>query len=481
MDNRILSQLPHIPHIKKVTFGNFFAFKIESNVLKAQIAKRVLSSLLIFDEGFEALASLFAKEPIDGFINIAFEWILRYTYVQHNYLLFCFRADSTEHQLLKVIGEKSTVMINKYTQEMYLVEFNFSNEMFNGTLLDGILLKDDCQYPDYFESTYRPSSDHASTPIPSQLKEVYDGYVKQYTQNKKNGEQYAFNSKREIFFRDQPEHYLYYSLEFPLDVIDIFTIYYEPYRNQFGEQVVQPKEKVVVTDIPTIWENYKEITRTIDMKDVYKQARLPPMHVFHVQAVYQLLGKKTSYSIDKLVDSVSYHTLLNIQQTLIQTDKHWVKDCQPPQPFTIKNSIDTMYYTRHTQVDLRNPFHNDYLRYHPRFPPSHPESEQEYNHFIPEMTSKGELWSDVYTLGNQLVQCVLNKTKFPYVYSLTSKDKRVKHFEFAKVYTLEGRRYIRVILNKIRSDRNKPVKMKCRSVILRKTGEIQGWVPVMYN
>lgn len=468
--------------IKKVPFGNSFAFKVESIFLKAEIAKGVLSSLLPFSEGFEVLESQFPKEPINGFLDVAFEWILRYTYVQHNYLLFCYRVpkrfDCKDISTVQVLSRECIVMINKYTQEMYLVNFRFSEQMFEGTLLDGILLKDNCVYPDYFESTYTSSLDHIDSDIPSHLMPMYNKFVAQSVQTKVKGGEYTFNPTREIYFRDQPEYYLYYSLNFPPKVIDIFSMYYNPVRNQVEES--QPKEKVVVTDIKDIWNNYKEITKTIDFSTVFKQTRLPSQYIFHIQAVYQLLGERVSYSVKKLVDSISYNTLLNIQQKMFQTDENWIKD-EWIEPFSMENSIDTMYYTRHTQVDLRNPFHNDYLRYHPQLSPNRPNSEIEYEHFIPEMTPKGELWKNIYTLGKQLVECTLSRTKYPYVYSLVSKDKRVKADEFARVCTLEGRRYIRVILNKIHSDKTKPLRIKCRAVIHRATKQIEGWIPVKYD
>lgn len=94
-----------------------------------------------------------------------------------------------------------------------------------------------------------------------------------------------------------------------------------------------------------------------------------------------------------------------------------------------------MYYTRHTQVNLRNPLHNDYLRYHPRIPPSphdiaYPDSQ--YRHFIPEMTAFGEKWTQVYTLGDEIVKCELQRTEHPYVYSLKSQDDRVQDGEIGK-------------------------------------------------
>jgi hypothetical protein len=483
MSYRISSQ------IKKVAFGNSFAFKIESRLLKALIAKGVLDNLLPFDDGYKKTQKQFPTEPVDGFIDVAFEWILRYTYVQHNYLLMCYTIpelfDCSDIPTAIVLGRKCTVMINKYTQDMFLVSFRFSDDMYKGTILDGILLKDNCTYPDYFESTYQSSQQLINGSIPDELQNEFEQKVAHHKQQLETEKrEYTFNEKREIFFRDQPEWYLYYITGLPLDIISVFSQYYEPYRYQLDEeeQPEQPKEKVVETDLSVVWENFKEITQTVDFSEVFKQKALPPQFVFHVQGVYRIFGEYIAYSPKKLVNAISYTTLLKMQKTLFQLDEHWIQD-EWIQPFTIKNSIDTMYYTRHTQVDLRNPYHNDYLRYHPKCHPKDDNNidECEYKHFIPEMTPEGELWGDVYELGKQLVTCTLHRTKFPYVYSLTSNDDRVEDDDLAKVYTLECRRYIRVVLNKIHSDREKPVIFKCRPVIQKSNKEIIGWIPVKYD
>jgi len=486
MSNRISSQ------IKKVAFGNSFAFKVESNLLKAEIAKGVLTSLLPFEDEMDArkgLKAQFPKEPIDGFLDTAFELILRYTYVQHNYLLFCYTIphmfDSTDIPIAFVLGRRCNIMINKYTQEMYLVSFLFSDEFFDGSLFDGILLKDNCIYPDYFESYYNSSDSHINSPVPDHLQSMYNTYEKKHMKSKIDQEPYTFNEKREIYFREQPEWYLYYTLNMPNDVISIFSDYYEPFRNQLDEEVnedPEAKDKIVETNLSVIWDNYKEITQTIDFDEVYKQERMPSMYVFHIQAVYQIFGEKTPYSTKKLVDSISYKTLLNIQTKLFQSNRYWTLD-EWVDPFILKNSIDTMYYTRHTQNDLRNPYHNDYLRYHPRCNPKDAKNanESEYMHFIPQTTEHAENWNSVYQLGKDLVLCELNRTKFPYVYSLSSNDPRVEEHDYAKIYTLEARRYIRVILNKIHTDKLKPIMIKCRPVIQRSNNEIIGWMPVKYD
>ena len=105
--------------------------------------------------------------------------------------------------------------------------------------------------------------------------------------------------------------------------------------------------------------------------------------------------------------------MLNLQTHFFGDNTNFVED-KWLQPFDIKNSVDTMYYTRHTQVDLRNPYHNDYLRYHPKQHPKYDETE--YEHFIPQMTKDGQAWKDVYRLGPQMIPCTLNRTKFPYVF-----------------------------------------------------------------
>ena len=489
MSNRISS------HIKKVAFGNSFAFKIESVFLKAEIARGVLGSILSFKDDREAWNAFntshtlqFPSEPIDGFIDVVFEHILRYTYVQHNYLMFCYTIpslfDCSDIPTVMVLNRRCTVMINKYTQEMHLVSFRFSEEMFTGTVLDGILLEDNCIYPDYFESTFKPITDK-SFQIPEELNSEYTELLDKYTQEKQTNQQYNFIPTPEKYFRDQPEWNLYYETGLPEGIISIISEYYEPYRNQLEEEELasqQPKEKVVETDLRLVWDNFKEITQTIDFEDVYKQSRLPSKFIFHVQAVYQMFGERIAHSDARLIDAISYSTLLRLQKQLFQSDEHWIKD-DWIEPFQIKNSIDTMYYTRHTQVDLRNPYHNDYLRYHPQANPNSERNidECEYKHFIPEMTEEGEKWTDVYTLGKQLVTCTLHRTKFPYVYKLTSNDTRVEDGQLAKVYTLECRRYIRVVLNKIHGDRDKPVLIKCRPVIQLSDNNIVGWIPVKYD
>ena len=150
----------------------------------------------------------------------------------------------------------------------------------------------------------------------------------------------------------------------------------------------------------------------------------------------------------------------------------------------MRNSIDTMYYTRHTQINLRNPFHNDYLRYHPQKSPQQDNitsENSEFAHFIPEMTSNGVKWTDIYTLGNDMVSCHLERSKFPYVYTLKSKDPRVIDGQYAKVCTLEARRYIRVVLNKIHRQREQPTMFWCRPMLENKTNQILGWIPVRHD
>ena len=485
MANRISS------HIKKVAFGNSFAFKIESDFLKAEIARGVLGSILSFkndEEAYNSIKKEIQSEPIDGFINVVFEHILRYTYVQHNYLLFCYTIptlfDCSDIPTAMVLSRRCTVMINKYTQEMYLVSFRFSEDMYTGTVLDGILLEDNCVYPNYFENTYELVTDK-SFKLSEDLLPEYTSLLDKHTKQKQDGTSYKFVKTAEKYFRDQPEWNLYYETKLPETVIRIISTYYDPYRNQLEEEELasQPlKEKIVETDVKIVWNNYKEITETLDFDDVYKQKRLPSMFIFHVQAVYQIFGERIAHSDGRLIDAISYSTLLRLQQQLFQSDEHWVKDSWI-EPFQIKNSIDTMYYTRHTQVDLRNPYHNDYLRYHPQATPNseHNTEECEYKHFIPQMTEDGKKWTNIYTLGKELVLCTLHRTKFPYVYKLTSNDSRVEDGQLAKVYTLECRRYIRVVLNKIHGDRDSPVLIKCRPVIQLHDNEIIGWIPVKYD
>ncbi len=493
------------PQTQKVQFGNSFAYRIESDLLKMEIAKNLLSCLLPYDQGFEVLASQFPIYPTDGFLNSCFEWIMRYTYVQHNYLLFAFtlseRNDCKDIPIAINIGRKCTVAINKYTQEMYLTHFRFGDDVYKGTVLDGILVQDNCVYPEYFESTYNPSLSHIDTSIPEQLQEEYNRYLSQYALERDSNTPYTF---------DQTPQELQ-----PISDDD---------ADQLQPQEV-PKEKIVILDIPTMLSNYNTVTEVIDYSKIFKQSRLPSKYIYYIQSVYCLFGDKTVYSQQKLVDSIGYKTLMNVNNMLLHGNHirdDWLD------PFELKNCVDTMYYTRHTQVDLRNPFHNDYLRYHPRScTPSaigqsgvgaggqfvqqrniiannrnrgnnnnHSRDKngtnnnnntklslpiEEYDHFVPRMTGDCREWTSVYKLGDELVECQLDKTEYPYVYSLSSSDERVKPDEIAKICTLEGRRYIRVILNKIHTDRQIPIRMMCRPVVRLDDNDIVGWIPVKYE
>lgn len=101
------------------------------------------------------------------------------------------------------------------------------------------------------------------------------------------------------------------------------------------------------------------------------------------------------------------------------------------------------------------------------------------DHFIPKLTDDGKLWKDVYKLSETSFECTLTKSKHPYVYTLTKVDSGEE--QIAKIMTLEQRRYIRVIINKIHSDRNKPIKIMCKYIIDKETNEVIGWTPIKYG
>lgn len=466
--------------IKKVPFGNSFAFNIQSNYLKAEITKSLLGSLLIFDEGFKAFEQQYPKNPIDGFLDAAFELILRYTYVQHNYLLYAFTFPiDTDINIVNTIGRRCLVMIDKYNISFYIIKMRFSEDMFDGTLFDGILLCDECTFPDYFETTYQPSIQHTNSEIPHHLRKQFNECVQQAISNKQKGQSYKFDSfSGELLPEEEPHRYLV-QINIPPKIIEMIVQYTV---DKVHEKIEVPTEKQIHIDIPTVLENFKQITQTTDYSTIFKQSPIPPRYIFHIQAVYQLKGDKIAHSIHKLVDEISYKSLLNVKRQLYTDNSSWIQD-EWIDPFEMKNSIDTMYYTRHTQINLKNPFHNDYLRYHPQCTPNqeeHTDKHSQYAHFTPTMSPNGEPWDDIYILGKEEVQCILARSKYPYVYTLNSKDPRIRNGEYAKICTLEGRRYIRVILNKIHKQRDKPLKMWCRPIIEKNTNEILGWIPVKY-
>lgn len=73
--------------IQKVPFGNTYAFQIESDLIKGYIVEQLLRALIPSkDETY--ILKQFPKKPKNGRLNAIFEYILRYTYLQHNYILF---------------------------------------------------------------------------------------------------------------------------------------------------------------------------------------------------------------------------------------------------------------------------------------------------------------------------------------------------------------------------------------------------------
>lgn len=441
-------------------FADGNAVLIESPILKSHIVKTLMSSLLPYDEGFEVLSSLFPQYPLEGFISCCFELIMRYTYVQHNYLLFAFRIpelfDCSDIEIVSKIGRNVVAIINKYTYDVYVTKFRFSEEVYKGTLLDGILVKDKCVYPDYFESEYTIINKFSERNISEENRKLFQEYLAKHNQNKLNGVGYDVdnNSNNSSSAINQEQ-------ELCDDNNDL---------QEISKKVVS-KEPVV--NLLEIKNNFANVTQKIDYTSIYRQRPLPAKHYFYIQSVYQLCGEKIMYNKEKLVDAISYKTLLKLQSVLFN-GVNWIKDSWI-EPFELKNCVDTMYYTRHTQVDLRNPFHNDYLRYHPQY-----NTPSEFEHFLPKMTEDGKLWKDVYTLSDDMFECVLTKTEYPYVYNLARKNKSDEE-KYAKIMTLEGRRYIRVILNKIHSDKTKPLRIMCKSVVRTIDNCVVGWTPVKYG
>ena len=460
----------HRVFLKQVPFADGTVYKVESDVLRAYIVEKVMDALLPFDEGLCVLRTQFPAYPINGFIQCCFEWILRYTYVQHNYLLFAFHIpeqfDCKDIEIAMKIGRNCVCMINKYTYEIFIVNFRFSDEVFKGTLLDGILIKDNCIYPDYFEFT------------------LFDGEFDE-TKHKERLNEIILELQNNVVIESQPnesqpnESQPNESQPNKNNTIEMSEIE----MNEMNEM----SEKEIIVDRKRLKENFEKAMKEKDYDEVFKQQRMPSRHMFYVQAVYQLGGAKIQYSSEKLVDSISYKTLLRMQSFLA---KNWIND-EWFQPFELKNCVDTMYYTRHTQVDLRNPFHNDYLRYQPNKTSVPDDDEtQLYDHFIPKMTSNGQLWKDAYYLSGKTFECVLRKSEFPYVYELvlskkTNINQNHKNNEnekkYAKLMTLEHHRYVRVILNKIHTDKTKPLRIMCKRVHCIKTGKAIAWTPVFYG
>jgi hypothetical protein len=175
-----------------------------------------------------------------------------------------------------------------------------------------------------------------------------------------------------------------------------------------------------------------------------------------------------------------------------------------------------MYYTRHTKVLLKNPFSNDYLRYQPlnfevvdkkgtiTFPKEYESLEEYYQrelyHFFPLIDEQGRKFLDHYTVDDHAIKCQVHKTDDVYVYKLTSDDRRFNvntNNGYAKIWTYEGTRYLRVLWHKIhiaykknvKKDgkqvhpseiEDKPMFMYCLGVKSKQSKRYVGWTPVMY-
>ena len=522
-------------YLKQVSFADGTVYKVESDVLRSYIIEKVMDALLPFDEGLCVLRSQFPLHPISGFIQCCFEWISRYTYVQHNYLLFAFHIpeqfDCKDIEIAMKIGRNCVCMINKYTYEIFIVNFRFSEEVFKGTLLDGILIKDNCIYPDYFEFTL-PSEQFDENKFKNSFKNQLDEIMNKFKENEFQGNEIQQNENEidENKFQgneiqkdeNEIDENKFQGNEIQQNEFDENENEDEIQQNEFDENEIE-FHKIKILDKKRLKENYENAMKEKDYNEIFKQQRSPSRHMFYIQAVYQLNGQKIPYSPEKLVDSISYKTLLQLQTFL---SKYWIND-EWFQPFELKNCVDTMYYTRHTQVDLRNPFHNDYLRYQPNITTVNDDETLLYDHFLPKMTQEGQLWKDMYYLSGKSFECILKKSEFPYVYELflhnnlknnnsknsnnnNSKNNNSKNVNlnnpannnpannnpknnnpknnpnqtekrYARLMTLEHHRYIRVILNKIHTDKTKPLRMTCKRIHCRKTGKVIAWMPVLFG
>lgn len=451
--------------LKTVKFGNTFAAKITSVIYKSYILERLLTLLLPLDvdeppfSDKGVLHEEFPKEPIDGRINVCFEWLDRYTYIQHNYILFAFtipkRDDCSELEMVSHLKRKCVVFIDKATKDIYLTKFRFGNNAYKGTILDGVLVKDNAKYPPLLQNYKRVylKTKHIEGQKP--LIENYDEIIDRYSKVEDGEDEEGEDDEDD---EDEKE----------------------------VEDQAKPQRPIII-DPEKIYENLKKVTKPIDYNSLY-QTKKPyknGVFVFFVQAVYALGGEQTDFSEKPNTDAISYGVCLKLHTDLLGNPDEYIEDLSI-QPAILKNSVDTMYYTRHTKVHLRNPLSNDFLRYHPPYVDFRLRDTSAISHFFPLFDDKGNVFSKKYELFC-CIKCTVIKTDFVYVFRLESTDTRFDQNAnrgYAKVWTYEGTRYLRVIFHKIHPNRNlteqPPVRMHCVGVRDKDTKKVIGYTPVRY-
>lgn len=474
MDNLVLKEVP---------FGNSIGFLVTSPTLRSYIAQRIVEWILPFREVFPPkgiLAMEFPLEPVDGLVNTCFEWIRRYTYIQHNYMLFAFtiadEPDCSDLNIVQHLHRKCVVFVDKVHKQFYLVKYRFGDEIFKGTLLDGVLLQD--------RAVYNPLT-------PNYLS-------KDFTENKCELVDDAFSETSDN------------SSEESSDVKTSETSEGEETSNESSDKSSEEKinERPVITDPVIILENYKKVTAPIDYRSIYQHYKDPPKYVFYIQAVYALSGESIEYSLDKLVDAISYKTCISLHTKLLGNSSNYIYDAML-ESVELKNAVDTMYYTRHTKMLLKNPFSNDYLRYQPtnglpvdingnlckNTKISFKEwVKRDIAHFFPLIDKNGKVFMDHYTLDQYVIKCHVERTKDVYVYKLSSNDSRFDktiNDGYAKIWTYEGTRYLRVLFHKIHiayrkngngsAQDDKPLYMQCIGVKNTSTNKYVGWTPILYD
>jgi hypothetical protein len=478
-----MTDFPNV--IQQVPFGDSFAFLVTSHTLRAYLAQRIVEWVLPYREVFPPdgiLKHEFPLEPLDGLVQTCFEWIRRYTYIQHNYMLFAFTVpeepDSSDMKIIRYLHRKCVVFVDKVHQQFYLVKYRFGDDVFKGTLLDGILLQDRAVYP-ALTPNHHPKD--IKETIPFKLHRMYDIIVENTNLDESDEELRPTHQDEMSISEEEPE-----------------TI-----------------QRPVISDPKEILENYRKTTTTMDFTDVFQQKRNPAKYVFYIQGVYALCGENQEYSLEKLVNAISYKTCVKLHTHLLGSPQNYIQD-PVLEPVELRNAVDTMYYTRHTKVLLKNPFSNDYLRYQPMnfelvdkkglltFPKEYENFDDYYQrelfHFFPLFDEQGRKFLDHYTVDDHVIKCQVHKTDDVYVYKLTSEDKRFNmntNNGYAKIWTYEGTRYLRVLWHKIhiaykkniKKDgkqvhpseiEDKPMFMYCIGVKSKQSRRYVGWTPVMY-
>lgn len=490
--------------LKQVPFGNSFAFLVTSNSLRAYLAQRVVEWILPFSEVFPPNGILSYEFPLtqprDGLIETCFDWIRRYTYIQHNYMLFAFTIENDavidKVKVWRYLKKKCIVFIDKVHQQFYLVNYKFSDEVFKGTLLDGVLLQDRARY-EALTPKFHPKD---VVSVPYKLRRTYKIIVENTDFN--NDELKNNNEIKDVIGTGENENCgtsVDSSVE---DECDLNS-----------SESMDCNSKPVVSDPLEMLENFRKVTQKIDYSSIFQQASQAPKFVFYIQAVYALHGENIEYSLEKLMNAISYKACLKLQTHLLGNKNYYVPDdCL--ESAILKGAVDTMYYTRHTKILLKNPFSNDYLRYQPQIFPVKdkrgsliPENatfdewiKRDVFHFFPLFDEFGNRFDETYVLDRYVIKCEVQKTKDVYVYKLVSNDKRFDstiNRGYAKIWTYEGTRYLRVLFHKIHIAYRKPRRgaarertsqkedlpmyMYCIGVKHKSDGVYIGWTPIMYT